>query len=256
VSWVIDQRPGEAAPADAADAVAGRGVPGVRLGARWLVWIALAGLATAALWHVSDSEAVRLLGRLYRDREFLREILPRLGVLGPVLFVVIQALQVVIAPIPGELTGFLGGFLFGETLGFVCSTLGLTAGSLLAFAVGRQLGAPFVRRVVTPQVWERIGFLVKAEGVVLCFTVFLIPGVPKDITCYLFGLSPMPFWTFAVVSTLGRMPGTWALSAEGAKTATGQYLEVAILTAVLVAAALPLYYFRDRIVSRLHRARH
>src|SRR5262245_10244451 len=91
-----------------------------------------------------------------------------------------------------------------------------------------------------PKVWERMGFIVEAEGAILCFVVFLIPGLPKDIACYLFGLSPMPFWIFALVSTIGRMPGTWALSAQGAKAATGEYTELLLLTAVIVAIALPL----------------
>jgi len=81
----------------------------------------------------------------------------------------------------------------------------------------------------------------------------LIPGLPKDFGCYLFGVSPMPFWVFAVVSTLGRMPGTWALSAQGAKAAAGAYFELLLLTAILVAVALPLYHYRPRIVSWFQR---
>ena len=39
----------------------------------------------------------------------LRGRLESLGPLAPVGFILIQALQVVVAPIPGEATGFLGG---------------------------------------------------------------------------------------------------------------------------------------------------
>ena len=67
--------------------------------------------------------------------------------------------------------------------------------------------------------------------------------------CYLFGVSPMPFWVFAVGPTLGRMPGTWALSAQGAKAAAGAYVELLLLTAIVVAVTLPLYYYRSRIVA-------
>jgi len=63
----------------------------------------------------------------------------------------------------------------------------------------------------------------------------------------------MPFWIFAVVSTIGRMPGTLALSAQGAKAAAEEYIELLLLTAVIVATALPLYYHRSRIVSWLQR---
>ena len=69
----------------------------------------------------------------------------------------------------------------------------------------------------------------------------MIPGLPKDILCYLFGVSPMLFWVFAVVSILGRMPGTWAVSAHGAKVAAGEYVDLILLTAIVVAVALPLY---------------
>jgi len=133
----------------------------------------------------------------------------------------------------------------------VASFLG--AGSLFAFWVGRRLGAPYVRRLVSSQVWERMGFIVEAEGAILGFIIYLIPGLPKDIVCYLFGISPMPFWIFAVVSTIGRMPGTWALSAQGAKAAAREYIALLLLTAIIVAIALPLYYHRSRIVSWLQR---
>ena len=202
---------------------------------------------------VSDASSARFVLRLYRDKEFLRETLKQWGIMGPFAFILIQALQVVIAPIPGEVTGLLGGFVFGEWPGFLYSTIGLTVGSLLAFRVGRQLSASFVQRLVNPQTWKQLGFIVEAEGVILCFVIYLIPGLPKDIVCYLFGLSQMPFWIFATVSTLGRMPGTWALSAQGAKVATNQYAELVLLIAIVTAVAVPLYYYRHGIVEWLRR---
>jgi uncharacterized membrane protein YdjX (TVP38/TMEM64 family) len=59
----------------------------------------------------------------------------------------------------------------------------------------------------------------------------------------------MPLWVFALVSGLGRIPGTWVLSAQGAHTAAGDYLQVILVSAVAVAVALPLYYYRHRIMT-------
>ncbi len=200
---------------------------------------------------VTDAPAYRFVVRLYADPQFLKETLRRWGILAPLLFIALQALQVVLSPIPGEATGFLGGYLFGEWVGFVYSTIGLTLGSVAAFGVGRWLGVRFVRNLVSKETWARLGFIVEAEGAILCFIVYLIPGLPKDMVCYLFGISPMPLWVFAVVSGLGRMPGTWILSAQGARTATGQYIQVVAITAIAVALALPLYYYRQRLVAWL-----
>ena len=210
----------------------------------WIAWLVL-----------TDAPVVQFLVRLYVDKRFLKHTLRDWGLLAPVVFVLLQALQVIVAPIPGDLAGLLGGYLFGEWLGVLYSTIGMTLGSLTAFAVGRWIGAELAQRLVSRDVWEKMGFIVEPQGAILCFAIYLIPGLPKDMLCYLFGMSPMPLWVFAVASTLGRLPGTWIVSAQGARTAAGSYLELLLLTAVAVAIVLPLYYQRHRLISHLRRRR-
>ena len=209
-----------------------------------------ATLIGSGVWLVAtDAPAYQFLIRLYVDKRFLKQTLREWGVLAPIIFIGLQALQVVIAPIPGQLTGILGGYLFGQWGGLFYSTIGLSLGSLTAFAVARGLGARYIQRFVSPDIWRKLGFIVEAEGTILCFVIFLIPGLPKDMACYLFGLSPMPFWVFALISTLGRIPDTWVVSAQGAHTASGDYVQVILLTAIAVAVAVPLYYYRNRFIE-------
>jgi uncharacterized membrane protein YdjX (TVP38/TMEM64 family) len=218
---------------------------------RWAIVVGASALFVGLVaWFVlSDASGFRYLVRLYQDKRLLKQTLNEWGILAPVFFIVLQAMQVVISPIPGEATGFLGGYLFGAWGGFIYSTIGLTLGSVFAFGIGRWLGAHFVRNLVSKENWERMGFIVEAEGAILCFIIYLIPGLPKDIVCYLFGISPMPLWVFALVSGLGRMPGTWILSAQGAHTAHGQYIHAVLIGVIALAVALPLYYYRHRIVT-------
>ena len=222
--------------------------------ARWSLVIVMAGLFIGGCaWLVwTNAPIYQVLVRLYVDKIYLKRMLREWGVLAPVIFIALQALQVIMSPIPGEATGILGGYLFGQWLGLLYSTIGLTLGSVAAFGIGRWLGAHYVKNLVSAETWNRLGFIVEAEGAVLCFIVYLIPGLPKDIVCYLFGISPMPLWVFALVSGLGRIPGTWVLSAQGAHTAAGDYMQAILVTAVAVAAALPLYYYRHRIMVWFH----
>jgi uncharacterized membrane protein YdjX (TVP38/TMEM64 family) len=221
---------------------------------RWALAAGVCGLIVAYCAYLVwiDAPSYRFLARLYGDKYYLKRMLREWGVLAPVIFILLQALQVVVSPIPGEATGILGGYLFGQGLGLLYSTIGLTVGSVAAFGIGRWLGAHYVKNLVSTETWNRLGFIVEAEGAVLCFIIYLIPGLPKDIVCYLFGISPMPLWVFALVSGLGRIPGTWVLSAQGAHTAAGDYMQVILVSAVAVAAALPLYYYRHRIVIWFH----
>ena len=217
----------------------------------WFAGLCVSGLLVAyGVWLVViDAPTYRFVVRLFEDEPFLRAVLQELGVLAPVLFIALQTLQVIMSPIPGEATGFLGGYLFGEWLGLCYSIIGLTIGSLASFGVGRLLGARCVRGLVRRETWDKLRFISDAEGTILCLIIYLIPGFPKDIASYLFGISPLPFGVFAVASTLGRIPGTWVLSAQGAQTASGNYVQVIVLTALVVAVALPLYYYRTRIVA-------
>jgi uncharacterized membrane protein YdjX (TVP38/TMEM64 family) len=66
---------------------------------------------------------------------------------------------------------------------------------------------------------------------------------------YLFGMSSMRLWLFALVSTLGRVPGTWVLSTQGAHAAAGHYHYVLLVAAIVTMAALPLYYYRSRMIA-------
>ena len=85
-------------------------------------------------------------------------------------------------------------------------------------------GEPLIRPWLSEHHWNRMNFIIEAEGAILCFILYLIPGFPKDIISYLFGISPMPFWVFAVVSTIGRLPGTWISSYFGAHVGEQQYI--------------------------------
>jgi uncharacterized membrane protein YdjX (TVP38/TMEM64 family) len=217
-----------------------------------VVTIVLAVLLVVGTYLVAfDAPLVTFLVRLYRDKHFLKATVRSWGWLAPVGFVAIQALQVIISPFPGEVTGPVGGALFGTTWGLIYSTVGLTIGTLLCFWMGRMWGEPLVRPFLSDRNWHRLNFIIEAEGAIICLILYLIPGFPKDIISYLFGISPMPFWLFAAVSTLGRLPGTWISSYFGANVGEQHYIWALVFIALMAAICLPIYYYRDRILAGL-----
>src|SRR2546429_6378185 len=220
---------------------------------RWaLVTAVLLAVLAITIWLVAaDAPIVRFVVRLYQDKNVLKETVRAWGWMAPLVFIAIQALQVIISPIPGEITGPVGGALFGTWLGLFYSTIGLTVGTLFCFWVGRKWGEPLVRPWLSEHHWEKMNFILEAEGAIICFILYLIPGFPKDIISYLFGISPMSFWLFAVVSTVGRIPGTWISSYFGAHVGEQQYFYAAAFIAVVAGARLPPSYYRGRILGRL-----
>ncbi len=223
--------------------------------ARWaLVSAVLFLLLAFVLWLVViEAPVIRWVIRLYSDKKFLKDTVDSWGWMAPLVFIVIQALQVIISPFPGEITGPVGGALFGTLWGLIYSTIGLTGGTLFCFWVGRRWGEPLVRPWLSEHRWNQMNFILEAEGAIVCFILYLVPGFPKDIISYLFGISPLPFWVFAVVSTAGRLPGTWISSYFGAHVAEQQYIYAIAFMAVILAACLPLYYYRERLIKRFRK---
>src|SRR5262249_35495555 len=71
------------------------------------------------------------------DQERFKTWIASYGVSARVFFIPAQFVRVVIFFTPGEVTQCAGGYTFGAWLGLVLSYLGITLGSLTAFALAR-----------------------------------------------------------------------------------------------------------------------
>jgi len=167
------------------------------------------------------------------------------------IFILLQIVQVVAAPIPGELTGLIGGYLYGPLWGTIYSTIGLTIGSWIAFFLARLFGMPLLERVVTPQIIEKFDHFMEHKGILVSLLLFLIPGFPKDYLCYIMGVSRIPTWTFLVICTAGRLLGTIMLSVTGSSARNEQYLLLAWVSGLGIAIFVAAWYFQDDLLEML-----
>jgi uncharacterized membrane protein YdjX (TVP38/TMEM64 family) len=86
------------------------------------------------------------------------------------------------------------------------------------------------------------------------FVLFLIPGFPKDYLSYLLGFSPMPLRAFVLISTIGRMPGTWLLSATGAGLVNQSRTAFSFLLILMGTIVVIAFLFRDKLLQALRHA--
>lgn len=168
-----------------------------------------------------------------------------------IIFILIQIVQVVAAPIPGELTGIIGGIIYGPFWGTFYSTIGLTLGSWIAFMLARFFGEPLIENVVKKEVFEKFDHFMEHKGLLVSFLLFLIPGFPKDYLCYIMGVSRIPTGTFIIISTAGRIFGTIMLSIFGNVARNGQYTLLTVIFGLGVVIFVVAYYYRDKIIDIL-----
>jgi len=166
------------------------------------------------------------------------------------VFIVIQIFQVLVAgAIPAEISGVVGGYLYGPVVGTIYSTIGLSIGSWLAFLLSRAYGMPLVRRLVNPVIMDRYDHFIEARGPLVCFILFLIPGFPKAALCYIIGLSQMNIWIFVAVSTVGRLFGTILLSLTGDSVRTMRIVVIFIILGLIAIFYLLVYLYRHKLLD-------
>ena len=211
---------------------------------RILLLLILIGLA-AYLFYYFD------LIRFFQDKNQILQFIKSYHPYDELVFILLQIIQVVAAPIPGELSGILGGYLYGPFWGTVYSTIGLTLGSWIAFMLARFFGEPLLENVVKKEVFEKFEHFMEHKGLLVSFLLFLIPGFPKDYLCYIMGVSLIPTGTFIIISTAGRLFGTIMLSVTGAFAGNGQYIFLTIIMVLGVIIFIAAYYYHDKILALL-----
>lgn len=187
---------------------------------------------------------------LLADAPALRAFVGQYGVWAPLVLVALQALQVVVAPVPGQILAVVAGYLFGVWWGTLYSMIGITIGSLAAFWLSRRFGRAYVERIVHEDALSSFDSLSDDYARVGLFVCFLVPGLPDDVVCFAGGLTRLPLWQLVALAVVGRTPGFLLANVFGDLLGTDRFgSAAAVAVAVLVASALG-YLYRDRIVDR------
>jgi len=215
----------------------------------------LVGVLSFLIYHYNSQLwlDVTKIYRLYQDQEAFKKVISSYGAYAPLAYILLQILQVVIAPIPGGAIEFLGGVLFGVKAGLIYSMIGLTLGSWLAFSLARIFEKVAVEKFVSDETRKKFDYLVEHEGVILSFILFLLPGFPKDALCYILGLTPMHLGIFLIISTIGRIPGTLMATLQGAKAFEHQYYTFGILLGASGLVFLVFYIYHEEIHNLVKR---
>lgn len=181
------------------------------------------------------------------DARTLRTWIGQFGVFAPVVFIAIQALQVVVAPIPGQVVALIGGYLFGPVAGTVYSLTGVLIGSTVAFSLAKRYGRPFVEGVLHEDVVDRFDGFVERVGVPGLLVFVVIPGLPDDAICFVSGLTRWRLRTFIAVVSVGRLPAYVLTVYAGNELATGAVRWGMALVAVLVVLSVAGFSNQQRI---------
>src|SRR5690349_7120967 len=125
------------------------------------------------------------------------------AIVYPLLFAICNLLL-----LPGGILCVGSGFFFGLWWGFLIVLVGNIIAAAVAFAVARSIAQEWFRNRISRH--RKLAVLLPAverEGWKIVLLSQLHPLFPTSLVTYLYGLSRIPFRTYLLWVTIGRVPG-------------------------------------------------
>ena len=182
------------------------------------------------------------IGKLMLQEGGKEQLIARIqsfGIFAPLLFVLLQVVQIVIAFIPGGPIPMIGGAVFGTLPGILLSLAGSFLGTALVYYLVQWIGRPLLELFVKEEQLKRFAFLQnrrKMERIV--FLLFLCPGLPKDALTYIVAFNktipPLPLF---FLTTIARLPAMALTVKMGSSIWTGNWKTVFVVAGIMAIVA-------------------
>jgi uncharacterized membrane protein YdjX (TVP38/TMEM64 family) len=163
---------------------------------------------------------------------------------GMLVFVLLTAISAMVAFVSSAVLIPVAIYVWGPTRTFALLWSGWFLGGLAAYAIGRYLGRPIVRRLVRPTTLERQERWARSGGRSLVAIVLLQLAIPSDLAGYVFGLIRCPFAPFTAALAFAEIPyalGAVFLGVSFVQRRVVSWLVLGLAGAVLSVLALRAY---------------
>ncbi len=174
---------------------------------------------------------------LFSSKDVIRNYIIGFGIWAPIVFVLLQIIQVVLTPVSHYAVGLAGGFIFGTWYGFLLNYIGRVIGHFIAFLISRTIGRPIVEKLVKPENLAKYDKFWEKGGSFLLFLIYYVPLFPDDEMSYIAGTSKIKLLPFIMANVFGQTGGALALAylGNGIKIKTITFVIVFLITCVLAA---------------------
>lgn len=187
-----------------------------------------------------------------RDPALVRDKIGEHYLLGAVFMVLIAAVQVMIALIPGEFVEIAAGYVFGSWIGSLLCLLGIVLGSCATILLVRRFGSRLVYAFYPKEKIDSLPIINDPpKRNLLTFLLFVIPGTPKDLFTYAIGLTDMSIPLYIALTTAARFPSVILSTLSGDAVGSRNY-KMAIIFVIVTAAVSGIGVLIYRIFSRRH----
>lgn len=190
----------------------------------------------------------------FTDTDAFQSFVDKNYLLSVIALILICAVQVIVALIPGELVEIAAGYAFGSVMGAFICLVGITLGSVTVILLTRKFGRRLVESLYPREKIDALPIINNPKRRnLLTILLFLIPGTPKDLITYAVGITDMSIPTYLLLATAARIPSIIMSTVGGHALGDDKFNYALIAFAVSGAVSLGGYLIYTRIIKK-HRA--
>lgn len=189
----------------------------------------------------------------------LKTLILNTGYLGYIIFIGLFVIAALFS-LHGSILAILGGIIYGPILGGILSVIGATLGACFAFLVARYLFKNYLdAKFKNNKFYQKINEGIKKNGSDYLIITRLVILFPYNIQNYIYGLTPISFKKYTIITFLTIIPGTFLYTYLAGElvnnnfTLSSEALLKVLIASILLAvlAILPKKYYEKKGVLNI-----
>lgn len=171
------------------------------------------------------------------------------------IYIGLQAVQILISVIPGQILQFAAGYAYSYLFGYVYSVVGIALGTVITFYLARVLGKDAMHLIFgEKRISKFVSILNSKKAYVIIFVLYVIPGFPKDLITYAAGVSEIKLKPFLILALVGRTPALMATIMMGSMFKDGSYIGLVLLAITATVLCILCLFNKDKLIDLADKA--
>lgn len=187
--------------------------------------------------------------KFFGSQEAIRTFVNQFGIFAPIVFILLQIVQVIITPFSHYFVSVAGGFIFGPWLGSLYNWIGRVIGTIIVFYIARYLGRAIIKHVAKEETIKKYDYYFD-KGKILLFLAYFLPVFPDDELTYLAGFSKISSKIFIPLIIIGHISGSLSLAYIGSGIQSIRDPLFIIISLVALIGGIIFLYFYTRLKNR------
>lgn len=178
----------------------------------------------------------------------VQEMIKGFGFGGAAVLALLNAIQIILAVIPGEPIELMAGAMYGPWGGLAVCLIGSTLGTLIVYVLIYVVGSDFAKSIIDLDKYKKHPILNNPKRTeAIMASILLFPGLPKDFIAFIAPFTKVKLWRFLLINAIFRIPSIVSSTFVGNSFVGGNKYIGYVMLGLQAVAAIIIFLLNGKI---------